>query len=97
MRWAGHVASTGVKGNAHRIFVGRPQGKGPLGRPRWEDNNKVDLKVIGWGGMDWTDLARGPVEGSYGRGKCLHSVKCWEIVEYFHNWQLLKKGSGPCS
>jgi hypothetical protein len=45
--------------NAHRILVGKPEEKGPLGRPRrrWVDNIKTDLREIGWGGMDWIDLA----------------------------------------
>jgi hypothetical protein len=34
MRWAGHVARMGEKRNAYRIFVGKQEGKGPLGRPR---------------------------------------------------------------
>jgi hypothetical protein len=36
----------------------KPEGKRPLGRPRrrWEDNIKMDLREIGWGGMDWIDL-----------------------------------------
>jgi hypothetical protein len=39
--------------------VGKPEGKRPLGRPRhrWVDNIKMDLRDIGWGGMDWIDLA----------------------------------------
>jgi hypothetical protein len=48
------------KGNACRILVGKPEGKRPLGRPRnrWLDNIKMDLREIGWGGMDLTDLAK---------------------------------------
>jgi hypothetical protein len=48
------------KRNACRILVGKPEGKTPLGRPRhrWEDNIKMDLGEIGWGGMDWIDLAQ---------------------------------------
>jgi hypothetical protein len=40
--------------------VGKPEGKRPLGRPRrrWEDNVRMDLREIGWGGMDWIDLAQ---------------------------------------
>jgi hypothetical protein len=34
MRWTGHVARMGEKRNAHRILVGKPEGKIPLGRPR---------------------------------------------------------------
>jgi hypothetical protein len=40
--------------------VGNPEGKRPLGRPRrrWVDNIKMDLRVIGWDGGDWIDLAQ---------------------------------------
>jgi hypothetical protein len=40
-------------------LAGRPQAKRPLDRPRhrWEDNIKLDLEEVGWGGMDWIDLA----------------------------------------
>jgi hypothetical protein len=40
--------------------MGKPEGKRPLGRPgsRWEDNIEVDLKEVGWGGMEWIDLAQ---------------------------------------
>jgi hypothetical protein len=40
--------------------VGKPEGNRPLGRPRrrWEDNIRMDLREIGWGGMDWIDLAQ---------------------------------------
>jgi hypothetical protein len=50
----------GEKRNAYRILVGKPEGKRQLGRPRrgWEDNIKMDLKEIGWGGMDFIDLAQ---------------------------------------
>jgi hypothetical protein len=53
-------STNGGEGNAHRILEGKPEGKRPLGRPRhrWEDNIKMDLREIGWGGMDWIDLAQ---------------------------------------
>jgi hypothetical protein len=59
MRWAGHVARMGETRNAYRILVGKPKGRRPLGRPRrrWVDNIKIDLREIGWDGMDWIDLA----------------------------------------
>jgi hypothetical protein len=43
---------------AYSVLVGKPKGRKPLGRRRrrWEDNIKMDLQVVGWGGMDWTDL-----------------------------------------
>jgi hypothetical protein len=50
----------GEKRNAYRIFVGKPEGKRPQGIPRhrWEDNIKINLREIGWNGMDWIDLAQ---------------------------------------
>jgi hypothetical protein len=53
------VNTEGVKRNAYRIRVGKPEGKGPLGRPirRWVDTIKIDLREIGWDGTDWIDLA----------------------------------------
>jgi hypothetical protein len=55
MRWTGHVARMGEKRNAYTIFVGNPEGKRPLGRPRhrWVNNIKMDLREIGWDGMVW--------------------------------------------
>jgi hypothetical protein len=59
MRWAGHVARIGETRNACRILVGKPEGKRPLGRPRrrWVDNIKMELREIGWDGVDWIELA----------------------------------------
>jgi hypothetical protein len=53
-RWAEHVAQMGEKRNAYRILVGKPEGKRPLGRPRrrWKDNIRMDLRDIGWYGLD---------------------------------------------
>jgi hypothetical protein len=50
----------GEKRNAYRILVGKPEGKRQLGRPRrrWDNNIKMELREIGWGGMDWIDLAQ---------------------------------------
>jgi hypothetical protein len=50
----------GEKMNAYRILVGNPEGKRTLGRSRrrWVDNIKMDLRDIGWDGMDWIDLAQ---------------------------------------
>jgi hypothetical protein len=46
--------------NAYRILVGKPEGKRPLGRPRcrWANNIKMDLREIGWDGMDWINMAQ---------------------------------------
>jgi hypothetical protein len=60
MRWARHAARKGKKRNTYRILVGKPEGKRPLGRPkhRWVYYIKIDLREIGWNGMDWIDLAQ---------------------------------------
>jgi hypothetical protein len=60
MRWAGHVARMGEVSGAYNILVGRPEGRRPLGRPcsRWEDNNNMDLREIGFGDVDWIHLAQ---------------------------------------
>jgi hypothetical protein len=53
--------------NAYRVLVGKPEGNRPLGIPRlrWVVNIKIDLREIGWNGMDWIE---GPVEGSCEHG-----------------------------
>jgi hypothetical protein len=38
--------------------VGRPEGKRPLGRSRWEDNIKVDLTEVEWRGINWIDVVQ---------------------------------------
>jgi hypothetical protein len=45
--------------NPYKILVGKSEGKRPLGRPRrrWEDNIRLDLRIIGWEGVDWMYLA----------------------------------------
>jgi hypothetical protein len=56
----GRACSTnGKKRNAYRILVGNQEGKRSLGRPRrrWADNIKMDLRELGWDGIDWIDLA----------------------------------------
>jgi hypothetical protein len=60
LRWAGHVARMGEKRNAYRILARKPEGKRPLGRPRRRrvDNIKMDLREIGWDGVDWIVMAQ---------------------------------------
>jgi hypothetical protein len=50
----------GEKRNTHRILVGKPEGKRSLGRPRHRrlDNIKMELREVGWDGMNWIDLAQ---------------------------------------
>jgi hypothetical protein len=57
----GRACSTnGAKRTVYRILVGKPEGERPLGKPRrrWVDDIKMDLREIGWNGMDWIDLAQ---------------------------------------
>ena len=53
IRWAGHVARI-------QILVEKHEGKRAFGRPRhrWDDNIKMDLQEVGYGGMDWIELAQ---------------------------------------
>jgi len=60
LSWTGHVARVGERRGVYRVLVGKPEGKGPLGRPRrrWEDNIKIDLQKVGCGVMDCFELAQ---------------------------------------
>jgi len=60
MRLVGHIARIVERRFAHWVLAGKPEGKIPLGRPRrrWEDNIKVDLQEIEYGGMDWIEMAQ---------------------------------------
>jgi len=59
MRWVRHVARMRESRDVYRILVGKSEGKRPLGpRHRWEVNIKMDLQVVGCGGMDWIELAQ---------------------------------------
>jgi hypothetical protein len=60
LRWAGHVACTGEVINAYNILVRKREGEKPVCRPwrSWEDNIRMDLREIGWEGVDWIHLAQ---------------------------------------
>ena len=60
MKWVGHVARMGEERGVYRVFVEKPEGKRPLGRPRrrWVDNISMDLQEMGCGYMDWIGLAQ---------------------------------------
>jgi hypothetical protein len=60
MKQVGYVACMEEGRGVHRVLVGRPKGKRPLGRPRckWEDNIKMDLREMGIHGMNWIQPAQ---------------------------------------
>ena len=60
LRWAGHVARMEEGRGVHKVLVGKPEGKSPMGRPRrrWKDNIKMDLQEVGRGCGDWMELAQ---------------------------------------
>ena len=54
------MARMGQGRGVYRVLVGKPEGKGPLGRPRrrWEDNIMMDLQEVAGGCGDWMELAQ---------------------------------------
>jgi len=50
----------GEEEGVYRVLVGKPEGKRPLVRPRrgWQDNYKMDIQDVGFGDMDWIQLAQ---------------------------------------
>jgi len=54
MRWAGHEIHMEDIRKAHKHFIGKPEGKRPLVRPRhrWENNNRMGIIEIGWDSVD---------------------------------------------
>jgi len=54
-----HVARMGERKGLYRVVVDKTSGKEPLGRlrRRWENHIKIDLQELGYGGIDWIDLA----------------------------------------
>ena len=50
----------GDRTGVYMVLVGKRDGRRPLGgpRPRWEDNNRMDLQGVGCGGVDWIELAQ---------------------------------------
>jgi hypothetical protein len=57
----GACSTNGAKRKAYRTLMGNPEGKRPLGRlrRRWGNSIKMDLREIGWDGVDWIDMAQG--------------------------------------
>jgi hypothetical protein len=78
MRWAEHVARMGEEKNVYRVLMGKPEGKRPLVKPRhrWEDGIRMDLREIGWGSVDWIQLAQ-------------DRDQWWALVNMVMNFQVL--------
>ena len=74
------MARMGEGRGVHRVLVGKPEGKSPLGRPRrrWEDNIKMDLQEVGGGCGDWMQLAQD--REKYGN-EISGSIKCGEFLD----------------
>jgi hypothetical protein len=59
MRWVGHVTRMGEKRRVYRVLVGKSEGKRPFGRPRRRrDGIRMNLREIGWGSVEWIQLAQ---------------------------------------
>jgi hypothetical protein len=56
----GACSKYGDSRGVYRVLVGKPEGKRELGRPRrrWDNNINMALQEVGWGGMDWIELAQ---------------------------------------
>jgi hypothetical protein len=59
------------------------------------DNIKIDLREIGWDGMDWIDLAQNRDQWRVLVNTVMNIRVPKNIEKWLHNWQLLKKGSAP--
>jgi hypothetical protein len=77
---------------AYRLLVGKPEGKRPLGRPRrrWVSDVRMDLQEMGWGRVESIALARDRDRWralvNAAMKEALGSMKCWETIEWLHNW-----------
>jgi len=62
MRWAGHAARVGERTGVARVFVGKPEGERPLGRPKRRWDNNIKRNEMGWGvwtGLIWPKIGTG--------------------------------------
>jgi hypothetical protein len=59
------------------------------------DNIEMDLREIGWDGMDWIDLAQDSDQWRALVKEPSGYIKWWGALEWPHSWWLFKKGSAP--
>jgi hypothetical protein len=75
----------GGAGSANGDEEEKPEGKTPVGRPRrkWVDYVKINLRGIGWGGMNWIDLGQDKDQwmALVNTNKQSGSIKCWKVFE----------------
>ena len=89
MRLVGHVARMGERRGVHRIMVGKPEWKRPLGRlrRRWENNIKIYLQEVGCGGMDWIELAQGRDRRQALVNAAMNIWGPWNAENLLTNWE----------
>jgi hypothetical protein len=87
MRWAGHVIRMKRRG-MHIVNWWESQKEGESPRRRLVDNIKMDLREIGWDGMDWIDVAqdRDQLRALVNTvNEPSGPLKCWGVPEWLHN------------
>jgi hypothetical protein len=82
---SGACSTDGKMKNAYSILVGKYERKRPLGRPRhrWEDNTRMDLREVGWEGVDWMDVAQ---DRDQGRALVDTVMKLWVVPQNAGNF-----------
>ena len=96
-----HVARMGARTGAYRLLVGKPEGMRPLGRPRrrWLDCVENDLQEVGWGTMDWVDLAEDGGSWRAVVSAVMNHRVALSVGYFLTSWELVsfKKDSAPWS
>jgi hypothetical protein len=71
-----------IPNHFHTNMARKPKGRRPLGRPRcmWVDGIEIDLREIGWDGMDWINVTQ---DRDHWRAllNMVMTIRCWEVLE----------------
>jgi len=80
---SGACSTMGARRGVYMVLVGKPEGKGPIRRPRrrWEDNIKMGLQEVGCGGVDWIELAHDEDRTCDCGNEPSGSIKCGEFLD----------------